>query len=116
MSARTPASAKRALMNTVGPWNRLARARTWRASARGRIFRSLSLGDGRRHGILGVSWALALISFSPPVCRRYVGFPRHHFHLVGQLASRVHVLQSVLVARAFGICGFAVCFLLAPHA
>src|SRR5712671_1755582 len=101
---------------TDGPWRRLTRARTWFAGARGWIFRSLSLGHGRRHRVLGIPWALAVLSFGPPVCRRFVGFPRHCFHLVGQLASRVHVFQSVLVARALGVCRFAVCFLLAPYA
>src|SRR6266852_2751215 len=101
---------------TAGPWRRFTRAGTWLASSRRRIFRSLPLGHGRRHGILGIPWALALVSFGPPICRRFVGFPRYHFHLVGQLASRVYVFQSVLVARAFRICRFAVCVLLAPHA
>src|SRR5713101_903746 len=99
---------------SAGPWRRLTGPRTWFASARGRIFRSLPLSHGRRHGILGIPWTLAVISFGPPICRRIVGFPRYHFHLVGQLAPRVHVFQSFLVARAFGICGFAVCFFLAP--
>ena len=58
--------------------------------------------------------------FASRVAREYVderwAFLATIADLVGQLASRIHVLQSVVVARAFGIRGRVVPLVLARNA
>src|SRR5260370_34380457 len=100
----------------AGAWRRAPGARSRLAGACGWVLGSLPCSHGCWHRVLGIPRAAPRISFSAPICRRFVGVSRDGGDLVGQFAAGGPVLQSFLVARAFGFCRFALCFLLAPDA
>jgi len=66
-----------------------------------RFLNSLPPHLGPRHRHLRFSRLATRFPSRTPIRPRALGAPRHHRHLVGQLAGRLHVLQSFLVARAF---------------
>ena len=88
-----------------------------RADSCRRIFQALHGGDGRwERPCMG--FLALLISFA--LARRYVsgalGFSRDARYLVREFPAGVHVFQSLLVPRAFGVHGGAVSLVLGSHA
>src|SRR5712692_5105896 len=65
------------------------------------VFPPLPHHHGARYCILWISWLASVLPLGAPICRRTLGASCHALHLVGQLAPRLHVFQSLVVPRAF---------------
>src|SRR5439155_17821437 len=80
------------------------------------FFGSVPPHDGSRHCVLRVSRLTDVLSPGLRLCGRALGAPSYLCHLVGQFIAGLYVFQSLMVARAFRLCGRAIPVLLAQDA
>ena len=81
----------------------VAGAEFWCPGSGRRIFATVHFGDGDWNVVVWIRGVAAVVSSGLPVRGTALGAVCDDRDLVGQFAAGVHVLQSVLVARALGI-------------
>src|SRR5215469_13587839 len=89
---------------SVCPHRRASRPFDGRPCGCRRLLCALSRRDGLWHRAVQLYRPASFRASGPQVRRRPLGFPRCHFYLVGHFSSCLHVLQSVVVPCAFGVC------------
>ena len=91
-------------------------ARPGRQSFRGWFFAAVHRGNGVWDFAVRIRGIAVVVSNRVQIHAGAMGFVRHHRNLVGQFASRLHVLQPSVVACAFGVRGSIVFLVLAANA